>query len=737
MKGKIFAILAVALLMASMFSTINMRTASSSSEPAAKENNPRHPPVGPTGDPVPIDGSPNLENKIIVGAEPDTGNTWTVIVSDDYTGELYGQDFECVLQGVYCNIWIGLNDTVWTGGYADEYAPGGTGFDDDTWYFAYPWTSVGYGRMKAGYRDVIYGSQLTFVLNEFDTNIWQKDTTYFGGYNYRPGPLSDGKIQILIYNLRDGLFWDPVSAPWFIMGYYWSYQTNLENANIINIDTWQWWRRQGPNPPGSAPYVSPPYSPSQLWPWQYEGTIAHEFQHLIHRDNDFDELSWVNEGCSTLAEYICGYGVTSNLFYYIAYFWDTSLVIWEGNLENYGVVFLWTLYMYEHYGGQPLIWDIVHEQGNGIQGYNNVLTAHHISKNFDNIFQDWAIANYLDDTSFANGIYGYYGLDLPCYASGWWDIPYSIAYWGLQEYTYPTGWIMPERLPYIVWYDEFYDGAPALQVNFDGDDYAGIAPYSPTHEWHSDGTPYSWFRLGQTFSIPAGGATLKFWTYYDIEEDWDYGYVEVHDLSTDQWYTLQGTNTVTTLTYNYGTDNPNCPDDFEPTAYYDNGTWNAFTGNSGDWYQEEMDLTPFAGDDIDVFFTYWTDPYSLGLGWYLDDIEIPELSFFDDVESGANGWTAYAGWYITTGVILNHFEVNFIKTVNLSIGGGVTTVHSRIHMQLNDATEEGSKVLPAMIVPRSRVTYGPHIMVAANQPGYEHSFATYFQFTADTVPIPH
>jgi len=83
-----------------------------------------------------------------------------------------------------------------------------------------------------------------------------------------------------------------------------------------------------------------PYADSTLLPWQYESGIAHEFQHLIHRDNDFDEMSWVNEGCSTLAEFICGYGHTTNLLNYMQYFWDTSLVFWEGYLENYGVVYL-------------------------------------------------------------------------------------------------------------------------------------------------------------------------------------------------------------------------------------------------------------------------------------------------------------------------------------------------------------------------------------------------------------
>ena len=299
--------------------------------------------------------------------------------------------------------------------------------------------------------------------------------------------------------------------------------------------------------------------------------------------------------------------------------------------------------------------------------------------------------------------------------------------------TYPDGpYTLPERLPYVAWYWRFDDGSPALKVNFNGDDAAGVFPHSPTNEWYSDGTAYSWFRLGKTFAIPVSGATLKFWSNYDIEEDWDYGYVEVHDLTTNEWYTLPGINTVSTILN--PEDNPNCPDPFEPTAYLATSRWNGFTGNSGGWYQEQMDLTPFAGHGIELYFTYWTDPYTLGRGWYVDDIEIPELSFSDTVESGVNGWTVNAGWSITTGVIPNKFEVNFIQTVTLNICRKTTTLRYITPMRLNKA-QDGCTLLPAL---NTRIaTFGPSVMVVANQPGYENNFGTYFTFSADIIHCGH
>jgi hypothetical protein len=197
---------------------------------------------------------------------------------------------------------------------------------------------------------------------------------------------------------------------------------------------------------------------------------------------------------------------------------------------------------------------------------------------------------------------------------------------------------------------EFQDG-PSTVINnpffIQVYDQAQFPPHSGTHYWYSDGVPWSWFRLTQTFAIPETGATLNFWTYYEIEEDWDYGYVEVHDLDTGQWSTLPGLNTTSTPPPAVQ-NNPNCePFQFEPWYYDLMGKWNALTGFSGPMYEEEMNLTAFAGHTIELYFTYWTDQYTLELGWFVDDIAIPELGFFDDVESGPTDWT-YNGWSIAT-----------------------------------------------------------------------------------------
>ena len=140
------------------------------------------------------------------------------------------------------------------------------------------------------------------------------------------------------------------------------------------------------------------------------GVLAHEFEHLIHWRHDKDEAIWVNEGCAEYAMFACGYRVTSH----ISSFQQNpriSLVDWprgaSSQLAHYGAVYLWMLYLHEHYGGSQTIAAIVKDRSNGISGINNALHSRGVEATFPVIYADWKVANYLDDTEFADGRYGY------------------------------------------------------------------------------------------------------------------------------------------------------------------------------------------------------------------------------------------------------------------------------------------------------------------------------------------
>ncbi|MCZ6679713.1 MAG: hypothetical protein O7E52_20985 [Candidatus Poribacteria bacterium] len=140
------------------------------------------------------------------------------------------------------------------------------------------------------------------------------------------------------------------------------------------------------------------------------GVLAHEFQHLIHWRHDTNETVWVNEGCSDYAIFICGYSVQGHVGPFERNPW-ISLVYWpngtQSQLAHYGAAYLWMLYLHEHYGGPETIVEIVKNRANGIAGVESALLSRGIGRTFSGIYADWKVANYLDDTEFANGQYGY------------------------------------------------------------------------------------------------------------------------------------------------------------------------------------------------------------------------------------------------------------------------------------------------------------------------------------------
>ncbi|HEY6040961.1 MAG TPA: hypothetical protein VIX58_02430, partial [Anaerolineae bacterium] len=124
-------------------------------------------------------------------------------------------------------------------------------------------------------------------------------------------------------------------------------------------------------------------------------------------------------------------------------------------------------------------------------------------------------------------------------------------------------------------------------------------------------------------------ATLRFWTWYDIEDGFDYGYVEASGDNGKTWKTLKGTTTTNA--------DPN-------GANYGNGLTgmskaNA-SGTASEWVQEQFDLSAFAGQKVQLRFEYVTDDEYVGAGWAIDDLEIPEINWGDDAETNAD-WQAH------------------------------------------------------------------------------------------------
>jgi len=598
--------------------------------------------------------------------------------------------------------------------------------------------------------DRISTAQLQYLLDEFDNNIYPTVTDIFGE------PLARGdegqKCWVLIHNIRDESYYptppgaeEPES---YVAGYFSSAEDAENNKNMFHMDSYDWQNRVGPD--AARPHL-------------YEGTFAHEFQHLVHFDQDPDEPSWVDEACADMSAFLCGYGHSSgHIAYYFLRHFFTPLTFWGGGLEDYGASYLWALYMYDHYGGADFFTALVQEQANGIEGVENTLDdLGYWWIDFDEIFDRWTIANYIDEKPKNKwhdvSKYGYKSIDIGSEDTWGYTIEYFIVddnyYWNwvLDEFNgIPDVWPFPiyespfeiteydwafaiygYPMPYTAQYFRFTNDKLS-KITFDGADTSDVLPPSGSYEWYSDVGAWAWRSFSQSFSIPATDNTfLNFKTFFDIEEDWDYGYVEVFDGTN--WYTLDAPGTVDYL--GNPQMNENCPDGREPMTYNDTARWHAFTGNSGGWQDISMDLTPFAGLDIDLYFTTWQDGAFTLQMMYVDDIEITNdfsgTVFFDDVEADEHGWDAGEdGWYITDGIYPNGWSMNVIKTKNVNPDSYPNTnswkLLGRREMRMNSATQSGT-----MWIPRTRSNNDLHVAIVSNHA--DHIIASNYHFSVEEI----
>ena len=148
-------------------------------------------------------------------------------------------------------------------------------------------------------------------------------------------------------------------------------------------------------------------------------------------------------------------------------------------------------------------------------------------------------------------------------------------------------------------------------------------------------------------------ATLTFSTWYNIENGYDYVYVEASTDNGRHWQILPGQHT-----------NSN---DKSGNAYGPGWTGVSGGGDTPQWIDERVDLTPFAGKEVQLRFEYVTDDAVNGPGFLLDNIAIPEIGFYDGGENGTNGWQA-SGWVLTDNTLDERWLVQVVES-------GQNTVH--------------------------------------------------------------
>jgi immune inhibitor A len=184
--------------------------------------------------------------------------------------------------------------------------------------------------------------------------------------------------------------------------------------------------------------------------------------------------------------------------------------------------------------------------------------------------------------------------------------------------------------------------ADAVRVNLPSERVRIGTPHSGTNMWYSErDQEWSDGRIVRDLAVPAGGpATFSMWNDYTIEQDWDFGFVEVSVDQGATWTQLAVHDDAGALV--------STPPDY-PDPNRNLGELrkvNGLTGGTKGWRHDNVDLTPYAGRTVKLRLDLNTDAAFMEKGWFADDFSLTNGTttvWSDDVESGDNGWTAIKG----------------------------------------------------------------------------------------------
>ena len=437
-------------------------------------------------------------------------------------------------------------------------------------------------------------SGLELSAARFEDEIYPAVTQVFGK-EWNPGIDNDPHLNILNASLKGvaGYFSSTDEYPTGVRPR--SNQREIIYINALSV------------PPGGA---------------NYDNVLAHELQHASHWNADASEDTWVNEGLAELSTSI----VLGNSFSIRQFLRGApiSLVNWPvvslGGIANYGASSLFMHFLTEHYGGRSDLRALLAQPEDGIAGIDAYLERLGYESRFKDVFREWAAANILD----GDGIFGYDRLDVRA--------SISISIRGFGEYRSQ----MPQ---YAVEYTELESVSEPFTLSFQGSTTTPLLPVDvgPAGCWWSNTGDSIDATLTHRVELPAGStAALEYEVWFEIEEEWDYVYVEV---SVDGGHTWRIIETPAT----------------SPENPIGAGFGPGYTGNSGGWVQESVDLSPYAGEDLWVRLQYITDDAINGSGACFRDLSVEAAG----ITAEDAGWEA-RGFVFTDNVVRQDFQVQLI-----------------------------------------------------------------------------
>jgi immune inhibitor A len=490
----------------------------------------------------------------------DVGKKLSWITHNDVTGKYVTTPFTLKAVGTYGEVWV-----------ADD--------------LKYP------GADPRNSMVTITDAQVQYLINEFDNRMYEKEVEFFappaerkGEHAAIPDRYKDdvGRVVILIDNIKDQSFLD-ANYPSYIAGYFSPTISDLSDRNVMTIDAFDWANRTGPN---------------ALRPYLYEGVFAHEFQHLLHRDTDSAEENFVNEGLSDFAQFLVGYGHSQGHVDFFMNNLRNSLTIWGDQsdlqiLGDYGIAYLFQLYLYDQYG-ESFIQKEFHNAKLGIDGVNDTL-AQLGGKTFAETYADFMTAIMVDGKYKGDNAFQFNSIDLTPNVAGS-QLSDNIApAWG-TDFKIITPDKKIENL--------YFKGIDFLRTNWT----TAQDPERGNVVWGNMGDLADNFLIKPLDLSNETNVELSFDTSYNIEEQWDFGAVQVSTDNGQTWTSLANADTrIDVVDEGHPKIKANLP---------------GFTGSSGGWKNETFDLSAYAGKKVLLGFRYLTDWGFNESGWYLSNLKL-------------------------------------------------------------------------------------------------------------------
>jgi Immune inhibitor A peptidase M6 len=639
--------------------------------------------------------------------QPTIGEVRNWVALDDATNGIYSKPFVLRGLGPHTEVWVAT-------GFSN---PGGLG---GAYGLEFPANYRTRGRdqdCRNAYTNVT-DAQIQYLIDQYENVIRPKEFSTYEPLPARNGthaaksiasssrfnPLGPGDdLIILIDNVRDTEFYSFQNAKGLsrIGGFFSPTLNELFDRNFMTIDPEYLTARMGPNPQGSN-WTGPLPPLGTLTrecinrviptPFGTEGVFAHEFQHELEYYADPNEILWVNEGLSDFTEALTGYsnpalappapGFDSHIWSFLGW-WnlavpddplssggpENSLTIWGDQtdqpneiLSDYGAAYTFMLYLNDRFG-TSFMTALHQDPGVGLQGLANVLEKFNVSESPTDVIHDWAAMVALDQP-----------LDQGRTLTGGTPATYqskslnaTINWDNSEAYSHPG--VPPNGSDYVRLRDASGKYVSASQINsvsFKGDTTYPTKWNSVTNAPGREGNAVLYSGQGdgldvavsRQIAVPAGSnATLTFQTRWNIEQGWDFGFVQVVGTTDTTPKSLACTDTTSTQ-------DPEAADlasqGEEPWATI-KANLPGFTGDSGGWKTETCSLAAYAGQTVTVRFRYITDEATNGTnpdvapGWWIDDVAVNGAVVSNGTATGwdfaplkvANWLVRLVGWSTT------------------------------------------------------------------------------------------